>query len=147
MPKLTDSNVWLALTLSKHACHRVSREWFDRMKPGDPVLFCRSTQQSYLRLLTTAEVLAPYGVAPLSNAKAWTVYEEWFDSECVAFMDEPRGLDAYWKRFAARQAPAPKLWMDAYLAAFATAGGCQLVTTDHGFKQYKGLDLQVLVRS
>ncbi len=147
MPQLADSNIWLALTLSKHAFHRVSREWFDRMKSGDPVVFCRATQQSYLRLLTTAEVLAPYGIAPLSNAKAWTLYEGWFDSECVTFMDEPHGLESYWTSFAVREVAAPKMWMDAYLAAFATAGGYQLVTTDRGFKQYKGLDLRVLAPS
>jgi toxin-antitoxin system PIN domain toxin len=147
MPKLADSNVWLALTLSKHGFHRVSREWFDRMKAGDPVLFCRATQQSYLRLLTTAEVLAPYGIAPLSNAHAWTAYEGWLGSGSVAFMDEPRGLDSHWKKFAARDAASPKLWMDAYLVAFAMAGGYQLVTTDRGFKQYRGLDLQVLTPS
>jgi toxin-antitoxin system PIN domain toxin len=147
MPKLADSNVWLALTLSKHGFHRGSREWFDRMKMADPVLFCRFTQQSYLRLLTTAAVLAPYGIAPLSNAEAWTAYEGWLDSGCVAFMDEPRGLDSNWKKLAARDAPSPKLWMDAYLVAFAVSGGYQLVTTDQGFKQFKGADLQVLARS
>ena len=39
---------------------------------------------------------------------------------------------------------SPKLWMDAYLAAFTVAGGYQLVTTDKGFKQFKGLDILVL---
>jgi uncharacterized protein len=34
--------------------------------------------------------------------------------------------------------------MDAYLAAFAIAGGHQLVTTDKAFKQFQGLDLLVL---
>jgi hypothetical protein len=34
--------------------------------------------------------------------------------------------------------------MDAYLAAFAMSGQQQLVTTDKGFKQFKGLDLLVL---
>ena len=34
---------------------------------------------------------------------------------------------------------SPKLWMDAYLAAFAIAGGCQLVTTDQGFAQFPSL--------
>lgn len=147
MPKLADSNIWLALTLSKHRFHQVSREWFDRMRPGDPVVFCRSTQQSYLRLLTTAEVLAPYGIAPLSNARAWAVYAGWLESEGVAFADEPRGLEPHWKSFAVRETTAPKLWMDAYLAAFAISGGYQLVTTDRGFKQHKGLDLQLLPRS
>jgi toxin-antitoxin system PIN domain toxin len=147
MPKLADSNIWLALTLSKHAFHRVARQWFDRMPTGDTVLFCRSTQQSYLRLLTTAQVLAPYGIAPLSNAAAWAAYAGWFDSGCVVFMNEPRGLDSYWAKLAVSETLSPKLWMDAYLAAFAVSGGYQLVTTDQDFRQYKGLDLQVLARS
>ncbi len=147
MPKLADSNVWLALTLSKHGCHRVSREWFDRLTPGDPVVFCRSTQQSFLRLLTTPEVLTPYGIGPLSNVQAWTAYEAWFASGCVAFVDEPRGLDSSWKNLAVRETPSPKLWMDAYLAAFAMTGGYQLVTTDRGFRQFTGLDLRILARS
>ena len=59
MPKLADSNIWLALTLSKHRFHQASLAWLDRLHAGELVVFCRSTQQSYLRLLTTAEVLAP----------------------------------------------------------------------------------------
>ena len=58
--------------------------------------------------------------------------------------DEPRGLEILWKKLAGPSKPSPKLWMDAYLAAFAVAGGYQLVTTDKGFKQFKGLDLLVL---
>jgi predicted nucleic acid-binding protein len=34
--------------------------------------------------------------------------------------------------------------MDAYLAAFARAAGCTLVTLDAGFRQFAGLDLRVL---
>jgi predicted nucleic acid-binding protein len=37
--------------------------------------------------------------------------------------------------------------MDAYLAAFAIAGGHQLVTTDKGFAQYPGLSLHVLSKT
>ena len=40
-------------------------------------------------------------------------------------------------------AASPKLWMDAYLAAFAIESGQQLVTTDTGFRQFKGLDATV----
>jgi len=147
MLKLADSNIWLALTLSKHRFHRASRAWLDRMNAEDLALFCRSTQQSYLRLLTTTEVLAPYGIAPLSNAEARAAYEGWLTSGCAAFMDEPRGVDSYWKTLAVRETASPKVWMDAYLAAFAMSGGHQLVTTDKGFKQYKGLDLEVLTES
>jgi hypothetical protein len=34
--------------------------------------------------------------------------------------------------------------MDAYLAAFALAGGYRLVTIDAGFTQFAGLDLVLL---
>ena len=70
---LADSNVWLALALSKHEFH--GEAWFARQKRPENVLFCRSTQQSFLRLLTTRAVLAPYGVPPLSNDEAWSMYE------------------------------------------------------------------------
>jgi toxin-antitoxin system PIN domain toxin len=144
MLKLVDSNVWLALTLSAHGLHGTARTWFDRLRGEDQAVFCRATAQTLLRLLTTAEVLAPYGIAPLSNAEAWAIYTGWLASESVSFADEPRELDAHWKTWAARKAPAPKLWMDAYLAAFAVAGSYQLVTMDQAFRQFKGLDLQVL---
>ena len=72
---LADSNVWLALALSKHALHPIVRAWFARQKPSQPVLFCRSTQQSFLRLLTTRAVLAPYGIPPLTNKAAWSAFE------------------------------------------------------------------------
>jgi toxin-antitoxin system PIN domain toxin len=105
---------------------------------------CRSTQQSFLRLLSTRAVLAPYRIPPLSNKAAWSVYEGLLADERIAWVEEPSGLETSWKKFAAGSKASPKLWMDAYLAAFAMAGGHQLVTTDKGFKQFKGLDLLVL---
>ena len=144
MQRLADSNLWLALTLSKHVFHTVSREWLESLPPGDQLLFCRATQQTYLRLLTTKEVLAPYGNAPLTNPEAWSTYKGWLTSRLVAWTDEPPALESHWHRFAAKKSASPKLWMDAYLAAFAVAGHFQLVTTDKAFKQFKGLDCLVL---
>jgi predicted nucleic acid-binding protein len=62
----------------------------------------------------------------------------------ISWIEELSGLEAIWKKFAGGSKASPKLWMDAYLAAFAIAGGHQLVTTDKAFKQFKGLDLLVL---
>ena len=140
---LADSNVWLALALSKHVFHGAAQAWLAKQAPGE-ALFCRSTQQSFLRLLTTAAVFAPYGIAPLSNKAAWSVYEGYLADERIAWVEEPRGLEASWKKSASSPKASPKLWMDAYLAAFALAGGYGLVTTDKAFKQFKSLDLLVL---
>ena len=141
---LADSNVWLALALSKHGFHAVADAWLADRKPRETVLFCRSTQQSFLRLLTTHAVLAPYGIPPLSNQAAWSAYEGFLADERIAWVEEPRGLELHWKKWAGNSRASPKLWTDAYLAAFAMAGGYQLVTTDKAFKQFTGLDLLVL---
>jgi predicted nucleic acid-binding protein len=41
-------------------------------------------------------------------------------------------------------AESRKLWTDAYLAAFARAGGIGLATFDRGFRRHDGLDLILL---
>jgi toxin-antitoxin system PIN domain toxin len=138
---LADTNIWLALALSKHVFHRAVRAWFARRKPPEAVLFCRSTQQSFLRLLTTSAVLAPYGIPPLSNKAAWSAYEGFRADHRIAWADEPHGLETHWKKLAAGPRPSPKLWIDAYLAAFALAGGYRIVTTDKAFKQFSRLGL------
>jgi toxin-antitoxin system PIN domain toxin len=142
---LCDINVWLALTLSAHQHGGIVREWFDGIEDGASILFCRATQQSYLRLLTTASVLASVGDPPLTNAQAWAAYEQVTADNRVLFLaEEPEGLEGQWRTYAVRETPSPKIWGDAYLAAFACAGKYQLVTTDADFRQYPGLDLVLL---
>jgi uncharacterized protein len=142
---LCDANVWLALALSRHVHHRTARTWFQGIaRPGD-VLFCRATQQTLLRLLTNSAVLAPYGNPPLTNAQAWKAYEAFAADDRIAlWIDEPTQLESHWKQLAARDTTSPKLWMDAYLAAFAITAGLRLVTTDIAFRQFAGLDHLIL---
>jgi len=142
---LCDSNVWLAIALSKHIHHRSARDWLDSVEEPNSVLFCRATQQSFLRLLTNASVLRPYGNPPLTNRQAWSVMEDLLgDDRIVLRAEEPAGLEARWKKLALRDDASTKLWMDAYLAAFAMASGHRMVTTDSAFRQFEGLALEVL---
>jgi len=142
---LCDGSVWLALALSKHVHQPVAREWLDGIAEAGTILFCRSTQQTLLRLLTNSAVLGAYGNAPLTNDEAWAVYEAFAADYRIALSaEEPAGLEARWKALARRPTASPKLWMDAYLAAFAIAGNCRLVTTDAAFRQFDGLDLLLL---
>jgi predicted nucleic acid-binding protein len=64
--------------------------------------------------------------------------------ERIAWSDEPNRLPEKWKELTSISRSSPKLWMDAYLAAFAITGKYRLVTTDQGFKQFKGLNLHLL---
>ena len=97
-----------------------------------------------MRLLTTAEVLASHGNPSLSNREAWDVVDGFMKDERFTFTNEPEGLEETWKALAIRDTHSPKLWADAYLAAFAIHSGFQMVTTDRAFSQFSGLDLLVL---
>lgn len=72
---LCDTNVWLALTLSTHVHHDVARTWLESVDEPEAIHFCRATQQSLLRLLTTRAVLNAHGSDALTNAQAWAAYE------------------------------------------------------------------------
>ncbi len=142
---LCDTNVWLAALLRHHVHQPPARTWFEGLDAADRVLFCRSTQQSLLRLLTTNSVLEPYGRPALSSTQAWDTFEALVaDGRVGLVLQEPPGLDTLWRRFSLRPSGSPKLWMDAYLAAFAVAAGLRFVTTDTAFRQFPGLDLLVL---
>jgi uncharacterized protein len=142
---LCDSSVWLALAIDEHFHHAVAREWLETVESDASVHFCRATQQALLRLLTNAFVFAGYESTPLSNDQAWGTYEALLADDRIAFQSrEPDGLEPRWRQYAARDSSSPQLWMDAYLAAFAQAGGYQMVTTDAAFKQFAGLDLLLL---
>lgn len=142
---LCDGNVWLALALSGHVHHPAASAWLGRIDEPAVLHFCRATQQAFLRLLTNAAVLAPYGNPPLTNHQAWTAYRALMQDDRITFhRTEPAELESMWIKFARRDSASPKLWMDAYLAAFALAGGFTMVTTDSGFRQFSGLDLLVI---
>jgi len=142
--KLPDVNIWLALALSAHSHHQTARAWLDGEVESGSLGFCRVTQQGFVRLLTTAEVLAAYGNPPLTNREAWGAYERLVEDERVTFFNEPQGVEEIWRPLAIRDTNSPKLWMDAYLAAFALRCGLQLITTDKAFSQFSGLNLLLL---
>lgn len=71
--------------------------------PGT-IAFCRATQQSFLRLLTSAAVLAPYGNQPLTNSQAWDAYEALLADERITFAaEEPQGIATLWRDYGAAQ--------------------------------------------
>jgi toxin-antitoxin system PIN domain toxin len=142
---LCDSNFWLALSIPQHQFHDAVHEWFQSDPDSKSLIFCRSTQNSFLRILTNAAFSARFGDPPLTNQQAWSVYDALLADSRVAFQaQEPVRLELHWRRFTDRQTASPNLWMEAYLAAFAVAGGIQFVTFDAGFRQFDGLDLVLL---
>jgi predicted nucleic acid-binding protein len=65
-------------------------------------------------------------------------------SPSVAYREEPAGLLPIWQRLGAMTRMSTKLWTDAYLAVFASAGGLEMVTLDQRFSQFAGVRVTIL---
>ena len=143
---LIDSNCWLAVAFDRHGSHAVAVQAIDEATAEFPACFCRATEQSILRLLSTAAIQTTYGSPLITNEDAIRLLNEWQSGPNVTFVEEPAGTRELWLRFADRNTASPKLWMDAYLAAFAISGDFRFVTNDKAFRQFEsqGLNLQLL---
>ncbi len=141
---LPDINVWVALTVSNHEHHATSVRWLETQQAPASLGFCRVTQQGYLRLLSNEKMMKGYGLPPLTNAQAWNSYQALLADYRMTFVPEPGAIEPAWRDFGARDAASTKLWMDAFLAAFAVVGGHRVVTFDAGFRKFAGLKLQLL---
>jgi uncharacterized protein len=140
---LFDTNIWLALIFKAHPFHAHAQAAFLTATSDRPALFCRSTQQSVVRLLTTPKLLQVYGAA-VTNHDAIEIVGNYLAKPSVAFAPEPESIYPRWTALADLPTASPKRWMDAYLAAFAIEAGLQLITTDGGFKIFPGLQPSVL---
>ena len=143
MNHLCDSNVFIALAVGQHVHHGITSTWFAALEETDTAMFCRATRISFLRLLT--QKIAPDYI-PLSNREAWGALDQLMEDDATGFATEAEGLEQVWRELAEGDKPAPKLWMDAYLAAFAITSGMRLVTFDKDFRGFEshGLDLGLL---
>lgn len=134
-----DSNVWLALLWERHIHSDRAREWFER-DSGAQFFFCRFTQLTVLRLLTTASIL---GEDTLTMSAAWAVWDRTWADTRVALLGEPIELETEFRSRSRLSSASPKVWADAYLLAFAAVAGLKLVTFDRALKS-RGVDVLVL---
>lgn len=140
MSDLLDANVWVALVTADHVHHeRALRYWQEESM--ESVAYCRVTALAFLRLVTNAHVMQH---AVLTSDEAWALWQEWLLLPEVTFRDEPVGLDEQLGQFSRGMSIRPKLWTDAYLAAFAIAGNHRVVSFDGDFQKFPGLNLLLL---
>ena len=143
---LYDSNLWVALTLSAHPHHGRAVEIFASTTAESPACFCRATQQSFLRLATTPALLRAYRADGFTNRDAVDLHAALIRQPNIRVLPEPPELETLWQRLAAILSASPKVWMDAYLAAFAICQEVEFVTLDRDFKNFvkDGLKLQLI---
>lgn len=123
---LLDVNVWGEAAFAAHPGHHSAQAVLLQATPAAPALFCRATQQSFLRLVSTPAICTTYQAASITNQDGLAALEAFQALPQVDLVDEPIG-------------------MDAYLAAFAISSFTRMVTLDQDFRQFfrAGLDLEL----
>jgi uncharacterized protein len=122
-----DVNVWLALHHEIHIHHPAATRWFSSQDEATGFAFCRQTQMGFFRLMTTAAVL---GEEVLTQRQCWAIYDRWIDAGKAVLIPEPAAIEPAMRLRATSDSPSPKVWADAYLAAFAETADLTLVTFD-----------------
>lgn len=142
---LFDTNVWIAALFPTHPFHPLAQRALQQATPAEPAVFCRATQQSFLRSASTPTLLKAYGADGMTNRDALVALDALQALPQVCAREEAPGVFALWRGLAVAETASPKVWMDAYLAAFAITGGLRLITLDGDFRRFVanglGLDL------
>lgn len=79
-----------------------------------------------------------------TGQQSWVIYRKLMTDRRFTYSDEPANLDGKLFALTASSQCTPKLWQDAYFAAFALAAGFKMVTFDQGFRTFAGLAASIL---
>jgi uncharacterized protein len=134
-----DANVWLALLWGRHIHSERAREWLEKSSE-EKFFFCRFTQLTVLRLLTSAAVM---GSDVRKMSEAWPLWDKVCADDRVAYLSEPEAIEPEFRRHSKLSTFSPKAWADAYLLAFAAVAGLKLVTFDRALRS-RGFEVFVL---
>jgi predicted nucleic acid-binding protein len=116
-----------------------ARAWFER-SADEQFFFCRFTQITVLRLVTTKEIM---GKDAKNRTEAWNLWDKIWADHRIAFLPEPDGLERRFREPSRLPSRSPKVWADAYLLAFASVTGAKLVTFDRALEP-RGVDGLIL---
>lgn len=134
-----DANVWLALLWGRHIHSERANQWFGQAAT-EQFFFCRITQITVLRLLTTEGIM---GKDVLTMSAAWNLWDKIWGDPRISFLPEPEDLEREFRSRTRLSTASPKIWADAYLTAFAHVAGLKLVTFDRALKS-AGAEMLVL---
>ena len=144
---LVDTSVWVAAFFEEHEFFPSANSFITSCTAGEPALFCRATEQSWLRLITTPSLHKVYKSQNPTNHEATAILANWrTQPQILCLGAEPAGTRELWLELAAIPYASPKVWMDAYLAAFAIRAGIPFATLDSDFRKFEaaGLELRLL---
>jgi len=134
-----DANVWLALLWSRHIHSEKANAWFEQAN-DEQFFFCRFTQLTILRLLTTEKIM---GADTKTMSEAWGLWDRIWADPRITFLPEPENLEREFRLRSRLSTRSSKVWADAYLLAFASVAGLKFVTFDRALRS-QGADVLAL---
>jgi uncharacterized protein len=137
---LPDINVWLALADENHIHHERAQTYW-RTEAFTKIAFCRISMMGFLRLVTRPGVLS----SSLSIEEAWDIYHRYRSCDGIVFLPESDTAELTFELLTRSVNFTPRLWTDAYLAAFAIASGSRIVSFDGDFMKFEGLSFLHLI--
>lgn len=141
---LVDTSVWVAAFFDEHEFFLPAQTFLASCDGEEPALFCRASEQSWLRLVTTPSLHRLYKVSTVTNVDAVTILANWMTQAHIRCLDiEPEGTRELWLELAAIPSASPKVWMDAYLAALAIRAELPFATLDADFRRFESAGLQL----
>ena len=141
MAYLADVNFLIALLHARHSAAEPAAAWLNDQHEPRSILLCRVAQMGVLRILTNPAWLKD---DVLPARAVWDAWDLLLTDDRFAPADEPPGLENEWRRLTEGLPAGQCAETDTYLAAFAQAGGHQLLTFDRGFRRFDGLDALIL---
>ena len=141
MAYLADTNFLIALLHARHAHSERAVAWLASHEESGSLLLCRVAQMGALRILTNPAWLKE---DVLPAAAIWDALDLLLSDSRFSQVQEPARLEEEWRLLTQPFAVGRCAETDSYFAAFARAGGYRLLTFDRGFRQFEGLDVEIL---
>ena len=137
--KLVDANILIYAINSDAEHHAASRRWLESALSGtEPVGLTWGVLLAFLRVTTRRGILQ----RPLAAEDALAYIDSWLQQPTVELVVPGPNHWTIFRALIAASGTAGNLTSDAHLAAHALEGGWTLVSTDHDFRRFGGLDVQ-----
>lgn len=135
--KLVDANVLLYAVNRDADRHRAARTWLDDALGGtDTVAFAWIALLAFVRLATKPELFP----SPLALHEAMDRVDAWLRAPTAVVVDPTPDHSGIVRRLLEPLGIGGNLVNDAHLAALAIAHGCTVVSFDHDFARFDGVD-------
>ena len=141
MACLIDVNVIIPIIIQQHTKSESAVDWWDPL-PTRHVVLSLPVRMATLRLLTNPKIMGEDVLPPEDAWRIWSRFSK--DERTREDYGSPEGLDTYWLSNVLGRVPTPKLWTDAWLAAFAETSGLEMVTFDQDFRSFHLSRLKLL---